>query len=164
MTSATNDARVQTVTAPANATLSGGTRYWLLPLGSQSCSTANQNFSVLRGWGAGARLFWDTSNSLWRVLSGNRIAFATMGAVHAGDPQEQEQEEAEEAGTSVKQESLPVCTEERRNWRQCGRELPHACRGGFYHSFNMYPSSDPCDQPRQVPGSNRRDCGCLNRY
>ena len=60
-------------------------------------------------------------------------------------------------------EGPPWCTEEQRQMRQRGRELPPDCRGGFYHPWEVYPSSDPCDQPWQVPGSYRHDRGCLNR-
>ena len=142
MSGGTLTSGVVTVSAPANARLSANTDYWLvIAVGSPgSCSLEQRTLSTLHGWSAGGTKWW---NNQWLDDTTN-FFFDIVGAVHGGTPHEPVPEEPE-ADDSYQSdyEPLPRCTEEQRQWRQRGRELPPACRGGFYHPFQMYPNSDP---------------------
>ena len=164
LTNGTLSGSIVTLSAPASATLSANTDYWLvIPPGSAgTCKTQNRTFSTLHGWSAESFKWWN--NNQWNDDSGYYLV-DIIGAVHGGAPHEPERDREDEGDDyqSIDYEPLPECTEEQRQMRQRGRELPPACRGGFYHEWVMYPSSDPCDQVWQVPGSYRPERGCLNR-
>ena len=158
MTSFTDSGGNRTYTADANTDLAASTTYWVVARGS-SCGLRSTVPAVHPTWTAGVTKWKRMDNTGWNPWNGQYLSVEIVGTIHSGPAHEPER-----ADSQQDYEPLPRCSEEQRQWRQRGRELPPACSGGFYHSFEMYPSSDPCDQPWQVPGSYRRDRGCLNRY
>ncbi|MCY4511665.1 MAG: hypothetical protein OXG35_32570 [Acidobacteria bacterium] len=162
----------RTFTAPANTVLTGGTTYWVVishGLASPNAiGTTNVDFSTLHGWSSGATRVWNINTDQWDA-STTRPSIEVWAAVHSGVPHQPDpvpDEDSSDSFTSpAEYDPIPPCTEEQRQWRQSyrGEVSPHRCQGGYYHPIEMYPSSDPCDQPWEVPGSYRRDRGCLSR-
>ena len=158
LTTSTDIGGDRTFTADADTDLAANTTYWVVFRGG-TCVARSTAPSVHPDWTAGISKWWSDTNTVWVDWS-LYLALEIVGTIHSGPAHEPEREVPERASPVRHTHSaVPACTEEQAQWRQRGRELPPYNCVGFYHPFEVYPSSDPCDQPWQVPGSYGRGPG-----
>ena len=152
MTASTVSGGADVYTAAANTDLAASTTYWVVAHGT-ICVLRSQAPSVHPDWTAGVTKW--LSNTGWTTWNAQYLSIEIKGTIHSGPAHEPERPDYEP------REPQPVTPKPFCN--SSGRD-PSGGTECYWESYDQIPTSDPCDQPWQVPGSYRHDRGCLNRY
>lgn len=144
-------------TAAADTNLAASTTYWVLANGT-SCLARNAAPSVHPTWTAGLTKF--QVGTTWFTWSNWWFAVEIKGTIHTGTAHDPESS-ASSASKVYPRVVQGVTPKPFCNSRGLDPSGGTEC---YWRTYEEIPISDPCNQPWEVPGSYRRDRGCLNRY